>query len=70
MTTTLVDSYGRSALPLHVEEITAVWILNVLVPRPTTKEKQKRWANTAAWWIFVTQVGLGEGRPGRDLRAW
>ena len=25
-------------------------------------EKQKRWANTAAWWIFVTQVGLGEGR--------
>ena len=25
----------------------AVWILNLLVPRPTTMEKHKRWANTA-----------------------
>ena len=31
----------------------AVWILRVLVPSPAAMEKQKRWANTAAWWIFV-----------------
>ena len=36
-------------------KINAVWILNVLVPRPATMEKQKRWASTAAWWIFRTQ---------------
>ena len=52
----------------------ALWILNVLVPRPATAEKQKGWANTAAWWIFETleifKVGLGEGRPGRDLQEW
>ena len=30
-----------------------MWIRNVLVPRPLTMEKQKQWANTAAWWIFV-----------------
>ena len=30
-------------------KIVAVWILNVLVQRPTTSEKQKQWANTAAW---------------------
>ena len=32
----------------------AVWILNVLMPRPATREKQKQWANTAAWCIFVS----------------
>jgi len=27
--------------------------VDVLVPRPATMEEQKRWVNTAAWWIFV-----------------
>ena len=27
-------------------KIIAVWILDVLVPRPATMEKRKRWANT------------------------
>ena len=36
-------------------KINAVSIPNVLVPQPATMEKQKRWANTAAWWIFRTQ---------------
>ena len=31
----------------------AVWILHVFVPRPASVEKQKQWANTAAWWIFM-----------------
>ena len=58
---------GRSAMAecLHSAlKSIAMWMLNVLVPRPATMEKQKRCANTAAWWVFVTQVGLGEGRPG------
>ena len=37
---------------------------------PPPMEKRKQWADTAAWWIFVTRVGLGEGRPGRDLCDW
>ena len=41
-------------------KMTAVWILQVLVPRPATMT-QKRWANTAAWWIFVTQASAKEG---------
>ena len=64
---------GRSAVAecLHSAlKIIAVQIVNVLVPRPATKEKQKRWANTAAWWILVTQVGLGKGRPDQDLHQW
>ena len=56
----------RPAVSPSALKIIAVWILNVLVPRPATMETRKRWANTAAWWIFVTLVGLGEGRPGRD----
>ena len=24
------------------------------VPRPATMEKEKLWANTATWWIFVS----------------
>ena len=31
-----------------------MWIVNVLVPQPATTEKQKRWTNAAAWWIFVS----------------
>ena len=32
----------------------AVWIFNVLVPRPATAEKQKWWASTAVGWICVS----------------
>ena len=32
----------------------AVGILNLLVPWTTTMEKQKWWANTAAWWSCVS----------------
>ena len=39
----------------------------MLVPRPAIMEKQKRWANTAAWWIFRTQdpdtVARGQKAP-------
>ena len=34
--------------------IIAVWVLNKLVHDKPPMEKQKWWANTAAWWIFVS----------------
>ena len=37
---------------LHSALKMIVRILNVLVPRPAIMEKQKKWANTAACWIF------------------
>ena len=53
----LIRATGHSAMAecLHSAlKIIAAWILNVLVPWHVTIEKQKQWANTAAWWIFMS----------------